>query len=215
MATYQLAPGGIADFTNNFKVGSWTPNKPGINPLKPAGHQSRGSAFLNMELDFSIPNRSVDVLRKASPAIAVGDVLNMLVIPQRSHWFSTCVAVDIAIPGLAFDIRVSDDAVTGPVLDYAQTNNGIVTSTNTPTTAVTAPGVSTAGTSFLIAPAYSAGVVSVMQFATPIANAAVNEQAFLQFVITAVPTTPLLSLTTRGKILIGVGIQMSMFATID
>ena len=37
----------------------------------------------------------------------------------------------------------------------------------------------------------------------------------LGLVITAVPTTPLLKSTTLGKILVGVGIQMSMFATID
>lgn len=215
MATFFLAPGGIADFTNNFRVGGYAPNSAGINPLKPAGHQSRGSAFLHTELDFSIPNRAVTALRNASPVIAIGDVLTMLVIPQRSHWFSTCIAIDIAIPGFAFDIRVADDDATGPVLRYAQTNNGLTTTTNAPAGTLVAPGVDTAGSALTVAAAYSAATAGFTQFATPIANAAVNEQAFLQFVVTAVPTTPLLKNTTLGKILVGVGIQMSMFATLD
>lgn len=215
MATFYLAPGGVADFNNSFRVGGYAPASAGINPLKPAGHQSRGNAFLHTELDFSIPSRSVTVLRNASPVIAVGDVLTMLVVPQRSHWFSTCIAVDIAIPGFAFDIRVVDDDATGPVLRYAQTNNGLTTTTNAPAGALVAPGVDGAGTTLVVAAAYSAGVAGFTQFATPIANAAVNEQAFLQFVVTAVPTTPLLKDTAKGKILVGVGVQMSMFATID
>lgn len=215
MASFYLAPGGQSDFLNNFRVGGYTPNSAGINPLKPAGHQSRGDAFLNMELDFSIPSRAVDVLRKASPVIAIGDVLTVLVIPQRSHWFSTCVAVQTAIPGFAFDVRAADDAATGPVLDYAQTANGITTTTNSRAGALVAPGTDGAGTTYTVAAAFSAGTVGFTQFATPILNAPVNEQAFLQLVVTAVPTTPLLKDTSLGKILIGVGIQMSMFPTID
>lgn len=215
MATFYLAPGGTADFLNNFRVGGATAASAGINPLKPAGHLSRGSAFLSMELDFSIPSRAVSVLRNASPVIAIGDILNVLVIPQRSHWASTCIAVDTAIAGFAFDIRAADDPATGPVLRYAQTSNGLVTTTNAPAGALVAPGVDGAGTAYTVAAAFSAGTVGFTQFATPIANAAVNEQAFLQLVVTAVPTTPLLSATVSGKILIGVGIQMSMFPTID
>ena len=215
MATFYLAPGGVADFTNNFRIGTAIPGSAGINPLKTAGHLARGNAFLSTELDFSIPDRKVDVLRRASPVIAVGDVLTMLVIPQRSHWFSTCIAVDVAIPGFAFDVRVADDDATGPVLRYAQTNNGLTTTTNAPAGSLVAPGTDGAGTTLTVAAAYSAGTVGFTQFATPLANAPVNEQAFLQFVITAVPTTPLLSATVRGKILVGVGVQMSMFQTID
>ena len=215
MATFYLAPGGIADFTNNFRIGMAIPGSAGLNPLKTAGHLARGNAFLSAELDFSIPDRKVDVLRRASPVIAVGDILTMLVIPQRSHWASTCVAVDVAIPGLAFDVRVADDDATGPVLRYAQTNNNLVTTTNAPAGSLVAPGVDTAGTAYTVVAGYNAGVVGFTQFATPLANAPVNEQAFLQFVITAVPTTPLLSATVRGKILVGVGVQMSMFQTID
>lgn len=217
MATFNLAPGGTADFLNNFRAGGWTPNTPGINPLKPAGHQSRGDAFLNMELDFSVPNRSVDVLRRASPVIAIADVLNVIVIPQRALWLGTCIAIDVPIPGFAFDIRVADDPSTGPVLDYANTANGLTTNLNDldGVTTDNAPGVDGTGSALTVASAYSAGTVGFTQYATPIANQAINEQAYLQLVVTAVPSSPLLSATVKGKICIGATVFMSMFPTID
>ena len=217
MATFNLFPGGIADYTT-IRPGYAVPGSAGINPLKPAGHHSRGDSFIQTNLDFSVSaNRFVNVLRNQAIPLAIGDILNVLVIPQRSLWLGTCVAINSPIAGLAFDVRVADDAATGPVLDYANSQNGITTNLNDRDGVVTdnAPGVDGTGTAVTIAAAYSAATVGFTQYATAIANQPMNEQAFLQLVLTAVPTTPTLANTVSGQICIGAQVWMSMFAEID
>lgn len=217
MATYNLFPGGIADFTT-IRPGFAVPGSAGLNPLKPAGHHSRGAAFIQTSLDFSMPtNRFVNALRTVSPALAIGDILNVLVIPQRSLWLGTCIAIDSPIAGLAFDIKVTDDPATGPVLDYVNSQNGITTNLNDYDGVATdnAPGVDGVGTSVTVAAAYSAATVGFTQYATAVANQPMLEQAFLQLVLTAVPSSPTLANTFKGKIDIGAQVWMAMFASID
>lgn len=226
MANFKLFPGGVTNFGAAI-AGNPYPVSQGVNPLKPAGHQSRGYAFLHTILDFGEPNRYVQALRNALPVVAANDTLDVLVLPQRSLILGAVVAVDVPIAGFTFGVSIVDDDTTGPVLDYAWASNGLNTvdadyaasgSLVETSTADDAPGTDTAGSAYTIvatgAP-LSAATAGQSTYAIPIANQANNEQSLLRLTAVAVPSSPSLANLTKGRIAVGVWVLMGMFQGID
>jgi len=172
--------------------------------------------FLENSIDFSAGGQAVRQFK--DNVIAIGDVLTMLVVPQRSLWLGTAIVIDVPIAGFAFDIRVADDAATGPVADFTAAADGVGSNMANRDDSVTtddSPGVDGTGTAVTVVSAYSAATVSQMQYATAIANQPINEQAFLQLVVTAVPAANALATISRGIICVGINIGASQFSLIE
>lgn len=210
MATFELFEGGRADLTG--LAGCTTCGVPALakQPLRPAGHRSQAGYFLQKRLDFT---NGVKLRRMlACNAVAVNDVIRLITVPQDSVVLMANWMVDTPIPGFTFKLDIVDDAATGPVLDFGDSN---VNSDDNVTTD-DAPGVSAASTAVAVVASQVATSVIRKGIAIPIASQYMAEQAYLAMTILALPaggSTDLLK--NGGDMSVGLAIMAAQYASVE
>lgn len=210
MATFELFEGGRADLTG--LAGCTTCGVPALakQPLRPAGHRSQAGYFLQKRLDFT---NGVKLRRMlACNAVAVNDVIRLITVPQDSVVLMANWMVDTPIPGFTFKLDIVDDAATGPVLDFGDSN---VNSDDNVTTD-DAPGVSAASTAVAVVASQVATSVIRKGIAVPIASQYMAEQAYLAMTILALPaggSTDLLK--NGGDMSVGLAIMAAQYASVE
>lgn len=210
MATFELFEGGRADLTG--LAGCTTCGVPALakQPLRPAGHRSQAGYFLQKRLDFT---NGVKLRRMlACNAVAVNDVIRLITVPQDSVVLMANWMVDTPIPGFTFKLDIVDDAATGPVLDFGDSN----VNRDDNVTTDDAPGVSAASTAVAVVASQVATSVIRKGIAIPIASQYMAEQAYLAMTILALPaggSTDLLK--NGGDMSVGLAIMAAQYASVE
>lgn len=210
MATFELFEGGRADLTG--LAGCTTCGVPALakQPLRPAGHRSQAGYFLQKRLDFT---NGVKLRRMlACNAVAVNDVIRLITVPQDSVVLMANWMVDTPIPGFTFKLDIVDDAATGPVLDFGDSN----VNRDDNVTTDEAPGVSAASTAVAVVASQVATSVIRKGIAVPIASQYMAEQAYLAMTILALPaggSTDLLK--NGGDMSVGLAIMAAQYASVE
>lgn len=210
MATFELFEGGRADLTG--LAGCTTCGVPALakQPLRPAGHRSQAGYFLQKRLDFT---NGVKLRRMlACNAVAVNDVIRLITVPQDSVVLMANWMVDTPIPGFTFKLDIVDDAATGPVLDFGDSN----VNRDDNVTTDDAPGVSAASTAVAVVASQVATSVIRKGIAVPIASQYMAEQAYLAMTILALPaggSTDLLK--NGGDMSVGLAIMAAQYASVE
>lgn len=210
MATFELFEGGRADLTG--LAGCTTCGVPALakQPLRPAGHRSQAGYFLQKRLDFT---NGVKLRRMlACNAVAVNDVIRLITVPQDSVVLMANWMVDTPIPGFTFKLDIVDDAATGPVLDFGDSN----VNRDDNVTTDDAPGVSAASTAVAVVASQVATSAIRKGIAVPIASQYMAEQAYLAMTILALPaggSTDLLK--NGGDMSVGLAIMAAQYASVE
>ena len=210
MATFDLFEGGRADLTGLAGCTTCGVTASAKQPLRPAGHRSQAGYFLQKRLDFT---NGVKLRRMlACNAVAVNDVIRLITVPQDSVVLMANWMVDNPITGFTFKLDIVDDAATGPVLDFGDSN----VDRDDNVTTDDAPGVSAASTAVAVVASQVATSVIRKGIAIPIASQYMAEQAYLAMTILALPaggSTDLLK--NGGDMSVGLAIMAAQYASVE
>lgn len=210
MATFDLFEGGRADLTGLAGCTTCGVTAPAKQPLRPAGHRSQAGYFLQKRLDFT---NGVKLRRMlACNAVAVNDVIRLITVPQDSVVLMANWMVDNPITGFTFKLDIVDDAATGPVLDFGDSN----VNRDDNVTTDDAPGASAASTAVAVVASQVATSVIRKGIAIPIASQYMAEQAYLAMTILALPaggSTDLLK--NGGDMSVGLAIMAAQYASVE